>query len=93
MKSITNSIKIALLKKVIFDIQVHLQKIEGYFKDARLAVDHLDYMWLVILTEIKQSIETFARIDNAANLLKFIARFKKNYHRMGVCANLLRTTH
>ncbi len=34
-------------------------------------------MWLVILTEIKQSIETFARIDNAANLLKFIARFKK----------------
>ncbi|EMA3643027.1 alpha-xenorhabdolysin family binary toxin subunit A [Providencia stuartii] len=65
------------IKKVIFDIQVHLQKIEGYFKDARLAVDHLDYMWLVILTEIKQSIETFARIDNAANLLKFIARFKK----------------
>ncbi|MCK1143734.1 toxin XaxA, partial [Providencia stuartii] len=50
---------------------------ESHFKDARLAIDHLDYMWLVILTEIKQSIETFARIDNAANLLKFITRFKK----------------
>ncbi|ELZ5938236.1 alpha-xenorhabdolysin family binary toxin subunit A [Providencia stuartii] len=65
------------IKKTIFDIQINLQKIESHFKDARLAIDHLDYMWLVILTEIKQSIETFARIDNAANLLKFITRFKK----------------
>nr|ELR5113121.1 alpha-xenorhabdolysin family binary toxin subunit A [Providencia stuartii] len=65
------------MKKTILDIQINLQKIEGHFKDARLAIDHLDYMWLVILTEINQSIETFSRIDNAENLLKFIARFKK----------------
>lgn len=69
--------KDAFIKKTILDIQLQLQKIDGYFKDARLAVDHLDYMWLVILTEINQSIETFARIDNAASLLKFITRFRK----------------
>lgn len=65
------------MKKIILDIQINLQTIESHFKDARLAIDHLDYMWLVILTEIKQSMETFARINNAENLLKFIARFKK----------------
>lgn len=65
------------MKKIILNIQINLQTIEGHFKDARLAVDHLDYMWLVILTEINQSIETFSRINNAKNLLKFMARFKK----------------
>ncbi|HGN1705546.1 TPA: alpha-xenorhabdolysin family binary toxin subunit A [Providencia rettgeri] len=66
-----------IIKKTIFDIQINLHKIEGLFKDARLAIDHLDYMWLVILTEIKQSIETFQRINNADKLLRFIAQFKK----------------
>lgn len=65
------------IKKNIFSIQIQLQQIESYFKDARLAVEHLDYMWLTILTEMNQSIEIFSRIDNAANLLKFITRFKK----------------
>ncbi|EKT63885.1 alpha-xenorhabdolysin family binary toxin subunit A [Providencia burhodogranariea] len=65
------------IKKNVLDIQIHLQAIEGYLKDARFAVDHLDYMWLVILTEINHSIDHFSRIDNAANLLKFIIRFKK----------------
>lgn len=76
--NINNTInKNRFIKKTILETQIHLQKIEGYFKDARLAVDHLDYMWLVMLTEINHSIENFARIDNAANLLKFMNRFKK----------------
>jgi hypothetical protein len=66
-----------LLQKTIFDIQINLQKIEGLFKDARLAIDHLDYMWLVILTEVKQSIDIFARINNAEKLIRFITQFKR----------------
>ncbi|MEQ4675534.1 alpha-xenorhabdolysin family binary toxin subunit A [Providencia vermicola] len=66
-----------LIQKTIFDIQLNLHKIEGLFKDARLAIDHLDYMWLVILTEIKQSIDIFQRINNADKLIRFIAQFKK----------------
>lgn len=66
-----------ILQKTIFDIQINLHKIEGLFKDARLAIDHLDYMWLVILTEIKQSIDVFQRINSADKLLRFIAQFKR----------------
>ncbi|WP_265510881.1 alpha-xenorhabdolysin family binary toxin subunit A [Providencia rustigianii] len=66
-----------LLQKTIFDIQINLQKIEGLFKDARLAIDHLDYMWLVILTEVKQSIDIFSKINNAEKLLRFISQFKR----------------
>ncbi|BBG59277.1 Uncharacterised protein [Providencia rustigianii] len=66
-----------LLQKTIFDIQINLQKIEGLFKDARLAIDHLDYMWLVILTEVKQSIDIFSKINNAEKLLRFITQFKR----------------
>lgn len=65
------------IQKTIFDIQVNLHKIEGFFKDARLAVDHLDYMWLVILTEITQSIDIFQRINNADKLIRFITQFKR----------------
>ncbi|QXX83674.1 alpha-xenorhabdolysin family binary toxin subunit A [Providencia sp. R33] len=66
-----------LIQKTIFDIQLNLHKIESLFKDARLAIDHLDYMWLVILTEIKQSIDIFQRINNAEKLIQFIAQFKR----------------
>ncbi|MBP6123622.1 MULTISPECIES: alpha-xenorhabdolysin family binary toxin subunit A [Providencia] len=66
-----------LIKKTVFDIQLNLHKIEGFFKDARLAVDHLDYMWLVILTEINQSIDTFKRINDAEKLIRFITQFKR----------------
>lgn len=66
-----------LIQKTIFDIQINLHKIEGLFKDARLAIDHLDYMWLIILTEIKQSIDIFQRINNADKLIRFITQFKK----------------
>lgn len=66
-----------LIQQTIFNIQLNLHKIEGFFKDARLAIDHLDYMWLVILTEIKQSIDIFQRINNADKLIRFIAQFKR----------------
>lgn len=65
------------VKKIIFDVQINLHKIDGLFKDARLAVDHLDYMWLVILTEITQSIDVFQKINNADKLLQFITHFKR----------------
>ncbi|MBC8653317.1 hypothetical protein GQR86_08935 [Providencia vermicola] len=58
-------------------MQINLHKIEGFIKDARLAIDHLDYMWLVILTEVTQSIEVFQRINNADKLIRFISQFKR----------------
>ena len=66
-----------LIKKTIFDIQINLQKMEGFFQDARLAVDHLDYMWLVILTEIDHSIDIFKRINDADKLIQFVTHFKR----------------
>ena len=66
-----------LIKKTIFEIQISLQKIEGFFKDARLAVDHLDYMWLAILTEINQSIDVFKKINDADKLIRFVVQFKR----------------
>ncbi|WP_426099095.1 alpha-xenorhabdolysin family binary toxin subunit A [Providencia sp. PROV200] len=78
IKSINDQInKEEFVKKVIFDIQINLHKIDGLFKDARLAVDHLDYMWLVLLTEITQSIEVFKKINNADKLIQFITHFKR----------------
>ena len=78
IKSINDQInKEKFIKKVIFDIQINLHKIDGFFKDARLAVDHLDYMWLVLLTEITQSIEVFKKINNAEKLIQFITHFKR----------------
>lgn len=66
-----------LIQKTMFDMQINLHKIEGFIKDARLAIDHLDYMWLVILTEVTQSIEVFQRINNADKLIRFISQFKR----------------
>lgn len=66
-----------LIQKTIFAMQINLHKIEGFIKDARLAIDHLDYMWLVILTEVTQSIDVFQRINNADKLIRFISQFKR----------------
>ncbi|WP_336432379.1 alpha-xenorhabdolysin family binary toxin subunit A [Providencia rettgeri] len=78
IKSISDQIyKEKFAQKAIFDIQINLHKIDSLFKDARLAVDHLDYMWLVLLTEITQSIEVFKKINNAEKLIQFITHFKR----------------
>ncbi|SUC27517.1 Uncharacterised protein [Providencia rustigianii] len=78
-----------LLQKTIFDIQINLQKIEGLFKDARLAIDHLDYMWLVILTEVKQSIDIFSKINNAEKITSFYYPIQTHHYLLVFNSRLL----
>lgn len=50
---------------------------DSYFRDARLALDHLDYMWQTILAEINDSIAKFKTINNSHLLAQFTIQLKK----------------
>ncbi|EDV0150109.1 XaxA, partial [Salmonella enterica subsp. enterica] len=54
-----------------------LSTLDGYFTDAHVAVDHLDFMWQVMLTEITESLNTFVQINDAYSLLQFSLQLKK----------------
>ncbi|UNH41356.1 alpha-xenorhabdolysin family binary toxin subunit A [Moellerella wisconsensis] len=53
------------LNGLLSNITVRLQHMDSYFRDARLALDHLDYMWQTILAEINDSIAKFKTINNS----------------------------
>ncbi len=65
------------VNKILIEIIIQLQKMDGYFRDARLALDHLDYMWQTILAEINDSIDKFKTIDNGKRLIQFTIQLKK----------------
>ncbi len=65
------------VNKILIEVIIQLQKMDGYFRDARLALDHLDYMWQTILAEINDSIDKFKTIDNGKRLIQFTIQLKK----------------
>ena len=65
------------INSILIEIIIQLQKMDGYFRDARLALDHLDYMWQTILAEINDSIDKFKTIDNGKRLIQFTIQLKK----------------
>ena len=66
-----------IVNKILIEVIIQLQKMDGYFRDARLALDHLDYMWQTILAEINDSIDKFKTIDNGKRLIQFTIQLKK----------------
>lgn len=65
------------LNGLLSNITVRLQHMDSYFRDARLALNHLDYMWQTILAEINDSIAKFKTINNSHLLAQFTIQLKK----------------
>ncbi|MBC3994538.1 alpha-xenorhabdolysin family binary toxin subunit A [Morganella morganii] len=65
------------IQQLIIRLDKELSTLDGYFTDAHVAVDHLDFMWQVMLTEITESLNTFMQINDAYSLLQFSLQLKK----------------
>ncbi|MET4878500.1 alpha-xenorhabdolysin family binary toxin subunit A [Morganella morganii] len=65
------------IQQLIIRLDKELSTLDGYFTDAHVAVDHLDFMWQVMLTEITESLNTFVQINDAYSLLQFSLQLKK----------------
>lgn len=65
------------IQQLIIKLNKELNTLDGYFTDAHVAVDHLDFMWQVMLTEITESLNTFMQINDAYSLLQFSLQLKK----------------
>ncbi|MBW5406266.1 alpha-xenorhabdolysin family binary toxin subunit A [Morganella morganii] len=65
------------IQQLIIRLDKELSTLDGYFTDAHVAVDHLDFMWQVMLTEINESLNTFMQINDAYSLLQFSLQLKK----------------
>ncbi len=65
------------IQKLIIKLDKELNTLDGYFADAHVALDHLDFMWQVMLTEISESLNTFMQINDAYSLLQFSLQLKK----------------
>ncbi|RUT65464.1 XaxA [Morganella morganii] len=65
------------VQKLIIKLDKELNTLDGYFTDAHIAIDHLDFMWQVMLTEINESLNTFMQINDAYSLLQFSLQLKK----------------
>lgn len=65
------------IQQLIIRLDKELSILDGYFTDAHVAVDHLDFMWQVMLTEITESLNTFMQINDAYSLLQFSLHLKK----------------
>ncbi|WP_100158487.1 alpha-xenorhabdolysin family binary toxin subunit A [Proteus columbae] len=52
-------------------LYIELSEIEQFIEDANLALEHIEYVWQAILTEIEASITHFNKINSALELIKF----------------------
>lgn len=65
------------IQQLIIRLDKELSILDDYFTDAHVAVEHLDFMWQVMLTEINESLNTFMQINDAYSLLQFSLQLKK----------------
>ncbi|CDG16512.1 alpha-xenorhabdolysin family binary toxin subunit A [Xenorhabdus doucetiae] len=65
------------LQKVIQDLSLNFNDIGIRMVDAEVALNHLDFMWSTMLTQITTSKDKFAEINNALKLTSFVATFKQ----------------
>lgn len=65
------------IQQLIIKLNKELSILDDYFIDAHVAVEHLDFMWQVMLTEINESLNTFMQINDAYSLLQFSLQLKK----------------
>ncbi|MDC9587772.1 alpha-xenorhabdolysin family binary toxin subunit A [Xenorhabdus sp. XENO-10] len=65
------------LQKSIQDLSLNFYSIHTCMLDAEVALNHLDFMWSTMLTQITTSKDKFAEINNALKLTSFVATFKQ----------------
>ncbi|MBG2711476.1 alpha-xenorhabdolysin family binary toxin subunit A [Proteus columbae] len=58
-------------------LYIELSEIEQFIEDANLALEHIEYVWQAILTEIEASITHFNKINSALELIKFSIYLEK----------------
>ncbi|HHN8286174.1 alpha-xenorhabdolysin family binary toxin subunit A [Morganella morganii] len=80
------------IQQLIIRLDKELSTLDGYFTDAHVAVDHLDFMWQVMLTEITESLNTFMQINDAYSLLQFSLHLQKNHTPLATCSWLCKRT-
>lgn len=50
---------------------IELEEIQQLIEDTNMALEHIEYVWQAILTEIETSITNFNKINNALEIIKF----------------------
>ncbi|WP_193016154.1 alpha-xenorhabdolysin family binary toxin subunit A [Proteus sp. FME41] len=58
-------------------LYIELEEIEQLIEDTNMALEHIEYVWQAILTEIEASITNFNKINNALELIKFSIYLEK----------------
>ncbi|MBG2874233.1 alpha-xenorhabdolysin family binary toxin subunit A [Proteus alimentorum] len=58
-------------------LYIELSEIEQFIEDTNMALEHIEYVWQAILTEIEASITNFNKINNALELIKFSIYLEK----------------
>ncbi|MDX7987454.1 XaxA [Xenorhabdus sp. 12] len=65
------------LQTAIQNLSLNFFNIHTYMLDAEVALNHLDFMWSTMLTQITTSKERFEEINDALKLTSFVATFKQ----------------
>ncbi len=58
-------------------LYIELEEIEQFIEDTNMALEHIEYVWQAILTEIDTSITHFSKINSALELIKFSIYLEK----------------
>ncbi|WP_434086464.1 alpha-xenorhabdolysin family binary toxin subunit A [Photorhabdus laumondii] len=78
VRSLEESIKgKRALQKSITSLSLDFSDIDTRLLDAEVALNHLDYMWQSMLTQINASKDKFTQINDALNLTSFITTFQQ----------------
>lgn len=67
----------ANLSLYLNSLYIELEEIEQLIEDTNMALEHIEYVWQAILTEIEASINNFNKINNALELIKFSIYLEK----------------
>ncbi|MEK9497456.1 alpha-xenorhabdolysin family binary toxin subunit A [Photorhabdus sp. P32] len=65
------------LQKSITGLSLDFSDIDTRLLDAEVALNHLDYMWQSMLTQINASKDKFSQINDALNLTSFMTKFQQ----------------
>ncbi|MDC9613461.1 alpha-xenorhabdolysin family binary toxin subunit A [Xenorhabdus khoisanae] len=65
------------LQTAIQDLSLNFSDIGIRMVDAEVALNHLDFMWSTMLTQITTSKDKFTEINDALKLTSFVATFKQ----------------
>lgn len=78
VKSLNKEIDIYTnLSLYLNSLYIELDDVEQLIEDTNIALEHIEYVWQAIITEIDASISNFNKINNALELIKFSIYLEK----------------